>query len=1758
MGGAGVELDVVEHGQPSFGVICDASPRPLASRECLDVQFPCTDTGRRVLFSETVDLTVYDPKACLSKGAPFKAARTASRGGVVRSSRRFPRPQLEFKDGSLSNLAPLTSALACQPPHAIPILECKVANDLADVMMGREILALAQPEPSSDEAKGYALFDPEDDVRSARDTWAIPMDLMLWPSCSRKGTMSMVGSLLDSGQEVGLAPHEIPFNLLHVHLVPDGLRQPYGARVPASQLRLFSQLDPAAKDNKPVTFLMMVKGYPPVTLQGGRQWSLLDFASYAASQLDEPVRRVQLLTTSVPGIQEPQVVVTEGDANIDLAAVETVLPVDLRGFGAGVLPTALSPGMTCEDVLRAVQLLDASLQTTLSGVSTSDLFLQDAQGQVYEELPAHLLHMQWLAVRKRGDFLFVVPLLHTPEQQATTQGQMITVLYDPGVDGSQIHTMVLEAGTSSHSLEGVVGDAFEDRLDQLGRPARTSKRLTVFQPGHAPHVLWVPTPLTPSVAEAVALLSDTGLLQAGTTLVEAASDVEVWAAGCGCLYSGTVRSDLDYTCTIGDPFAVLYYLLLLYLLEGQAWYNSAYREQRDGRHLLGLRLRFPLPLVAGRCLPKDALHSKGLLKLLWPSGNMLLSLMIFCPAVTVSVLDDLLPCSDSQREAQLCFAAPNDNLRHALASFQLEALCSAKPSASLLHPAAAALLAHLPVRSPDIQVDAAMLFVDGSFEHATSTWAVAVIVYQLGQWTWAGYLADVVPADLAPTSAYEGELFGQFVAQGIVASLEVPAVVFFDNTSASLAATAQTPTCAHTALSRAAASLHFLCHVTGCPPVAQHVKSHSGHSGNELVDSIAKAVLKGRLAPRPLSDAHIVSYVLQGDFNAIWVHRAHRQQGVWPQFDEHGEAAPVVPWPQHSRFETPADWAFEGQTNSERTFRLQGKLATYNTLSATSSLQRQCLSTYMRKHGIIFAGFQVVVAVSSGLMSRPYRVATCNTSVFIFVTLAFSLSFIRPVGSNSPLLSWWGLLRDRLHSLPPNTAPILLVDANARYRSPQAGEAAEISNANAQAFDDLLQEYQLRRTPACDDHGAPHPTWRSPQGVWACLDYIAVPVLWQEGFQPLGVLPILDTHAGIDHQPVVATLKVPERPKCRINVDRMRSSEGIGVIRDALRNLPACPWHLDVDDHLSTINRHFHQCLQTHFLQPARSARKPGVSAFTMELLWAKRQCRRRHQRREHLHRRRLLALCLQAWRGTGSSPVTSRRGGSLDIRAHDRCCAEHIADMQRLCKHLRRSFRHDEAEYTRTVYQQARHDGPVHLARLLRSVLKVGRSCSYKPPRVAQGIEGPAGMETEPHAVKKLFGEHFASIEAATPCSLRDLCQSSQPAAAMRLLADGLPTPVELASAFASLKHNKASGLSSIPAEFYNACPIESAVAHLPLLYKMTTRCKCPLLWSGLLAVPLPKPNKPSHQVTGYRSIALQEPAAKAVSKSMRPALITGFQAVCLDSVGGARPDIATDYPASSVQLHLRALQRQGLSGSVVFVDGVSAFYAVRRELLFTCSLQQVSKNVVPLPRRMSLIDALQRLLQTTFRATWFTTNPPEPEVQHTSAGTIPGAPLADLLFQFCLDLVLHALSDHLEAEDIQARISHESAKPCSAAPLSWLDDLAILLQARSPERAAPDASRATTLIGQYLSIVGIQLNTQAGKTEAIIVWRGPGCQAAKRETMVNRERRFHWCCLMVQWAAFVVCLTMCTWAPSGQLMVTSILLWTTATARLGVYTRR
>ncbi|CAE7867369.1 unnamed protein product [Symbiodinium necroappetens] len=1518
-------------------------------------------------------------------------------------------------------------------------------------------------------------------------------------------------------------------------ILPERLAAPNIREIPAGQLCLFCQT--AAHHNELRRYSVFDRNRHHVVRKASVHWSLLDYIVDATSSASEETQSVQVLTLPIADLPEPQLTITP----IGLPPGVLVLPLDARSIGGPLCALPLPPGLDFQRVLEALarvapstaQLLEQALQ--LDGV-----FLQDPTGRIWETLPMDLSEVQWLKVvlepRVQQQLRWLVtlggPTTMTSTAVMTTQqvsnptetvsfvlagggtvirlapqpirlasvrqslcellfilglqgrvphrpvvsfasaaprqaaqpanriviflvypasdiGEICHILQDYSLDGSLLQEMsvdcdvvaghlISEAHRSSKhprrhvtpidalydilpdlrffsmplrvpsllqlmrdpaaglGRQEVIKDAMQRSLDtrilerrvEVGEPGHNCQAILVLGPEHPPLLLYMPSNVAPSLAEATTYLAWSGFFEPGTTFV----DPQVFAHTFP-VFVSVPKGSQRATILFPAPYTLLHWLQLNVplgtplqgfglpvrrnfelVLPARTTHGAVIRERLIGGRAsspdpegvgllqVGAQLLKQRPTGAGgddpepvgAPMPMQTTHvvaptpfgrrgvprspEVGASALAASSRPRLEPPVVPAPDPTLEcvaaqprpcarqtlTLQDLLPGHDCQQEAQLCFATPSDNLRHALAPFHLNTLCRDVLPASHLHPAAAELLAHLPPRNAELEVEAAMLFVDGSFEHAVSTWAVAVLVCQQGQWRWAGYQADAVPSALSPSSAYDGELFGQFVAHGIVASAEVPAAIFFDSTSASLVATAQASTCAHTALSRAV------------------------------------AVLKGRLAPVPLSDEHVVSYILQGDFDTIWIHRAHNRRGIWPQFDDHGDALPIVPWPQRSSVDTPAQWAFDSQAGTERLCRLKGQIATYNTLSAVSLLQRQCLSSFMRQHGILFAGFQEcrqasaspivqdgVLRLSSpspegrggcqlwadlhalpGGNMQQFSVHYRHPRLLVVLYQAGGLRIAFVVGyspdSTTPeeeRVAWWELLKARLHSLPPNTAPILLLDANARYRAAQAEEPAEVpTNANAQAFDAILQEYQLSRTPACDAKGLPYPTWRSPQGVWACLDYLAVPAIWQDGFQPLGVQPILDTHAGIDHQPVLAkisvNLLVPEPPKCRLNVDLMRSPAGVARIRETMRSLPDCPWHMDVDDHLAAINNHIHQCIHDHFLKPVKSARKPGVSAFTMELLRAKRQCRRR-------------------------------------------------------------SFKHD------------------------MKLNMVGRS--YKPPRIAQGIEG---------------------VYAG----------SGHPAAG-----------------------------------------------------------KCPLLWRGLLAVPLPKPNKPSHRVTGYRSIALQEPAAKAVSKSMRPALVTGFQAVCLDSVGGARPDVATDYPASGVQLHLRALKRQGISGSVVFVDGVSAFYAVRRELLFTDSLQTVLDRVQGLPveaevrqrfvqslkqhgalTSAKIPEAVQRLLKTTLSATWFTTDPANFVAQHTFAGTIPGAPLADLLFQFCLDLVLHALADHLEAEDIQARLFHDGAQLCSAAPLSWLDDLAILLQAKSPDRAAPDASRATALIGQYLSIVG------------------------------------------------------------------------------------
>ena len=141
---------------------------------------------------------------------------------------------------------------------------------------------------------------------------------------------------------------------------------------------------------------------------------------------------------------------------------------------------------------------------------------------------------------------------------------------------------------------------------------------------------------------------------------------------------------------------------------------------------------------------------------------------------------------------------------------------------------------------------------------------------------------------------------------------------------------------------------------------------------------------------------------------------------------------------------------------------------------------------------------------------------------------------------------------------------------------------------------------------------------------------------------------------------------------------------------------------------------------------------------------------------------------------------------------------------------------------------------------------------------------------------------------------------------------------------------------------------------------------------------------------------------------------------------------------------------------------------------------------------------------LRNAMQGTWFTTDATQACIYQTECGTTPGSPLADIAFQLALELAIRSLSEHLSAEGLAAIAGAQLAN-ASSHPTSWLDDVAVLLEALAPSALVTRVARAIVLIQQYLSTVGIQLNFQPGKSEVMLIWGGPGSQAAREKALVR-----------------------------------------------------
>ncbi|CAE7776145.1 unnamed protein product, partial [Symbiodinium necroappetens] len=184
-------------------------------------------------------------------------------------------------------------------------------------------------------------------------------------------------------------------------------------------------------------------------------------------------------------------------------------------------------------------------------------------------------------------------------------------------------------------------------------------------------------------------------------------------------------------------------------------------------------------------------------------------------------------------------------------------------------------------------------------------------------------------------------------------------------------------------------------------------------------------------------------------------------------------------------------------------------------------------------------------------------------------------------------------------------------------------------------------------------------------------------------------------------------------------------------------------------------------------------------------------------------------------------------------------------------------------------------------------------------------------------------------------------------------------------------------------------------------------------------------------------------------------------------------------------------------------------AFEAATRQLPVETDITEYF--LAALPETGALLDAgvqpgTQAFLHTFMRHTWFCTDPQSERVYHTQVGTVPGAPLADLLFQYAAHAALLTIEHFMRVEHLAASILlGDGAVPSQ--PVTWLDDVALLVEAAVPSELGSRTARAASIARQCFQLIGISTNLEPGKTEALMIFKGRGSRAAAHEVMVTQN---------------------------------------------------
>ena len=710
-----------------------------------------------------------------------------------------------------------------------------------------------------------------------------------------------------------------------------------------------------------------------------------------------------------------------------------------------------------------------------------------------------------------------------------------------------------------------------------------------------------------------------------------------------------------------------------------------------------------------------------------------------------------------------------------------------------------------------------------------------------------------------------------------------------------------------------------------------------------------------------------------------------------------------------------------------------------------------------------------------------------------------------PTVSPLPVLqAWWDELAAAIRVIPRRCCLVMCVDANARFHQigaqPETLQSAPACR-NADFLLDFTHQVGGDLAAQFDSCGNRLFSWTSPSGHRSLLDYVLFAKEWSSAACTLLTPDLQDLHSGRDHDPVLleidATIqaKTSARP-FHVECTALATPQGVQVARQALASVPQVPWEVDSTLHVDIIHRHLRDCMKSLPPAPPR-ARNPAHSQETVQLVLCKRHMQRCLATMKKRLNRHYLWVAFQTWR----QPDSIGERESAALRRTVAATTRRAQMYQEARQALTQSMLKDKAAFARRGFHQARDAGPREFAFKLRAVLRTGRR--FRAPPLVPVLRAEGEDQIGREAVLDSFARHFASPERATATDLWNLVKSRGGERPVQCLeGEKLPSLVQLAGAFAALKPGKAPGVSQLPSELFRIDPCQSALLFWPVMLKATVRDPFPMQWRGGLAVAVPKPGKASDVPQGYRSVLLLEPSAKAVQKAYRPLIHEAFLETRTPAHYGGVAKAPLTLPSACAKAHLLHLDSDRSNGGAVFIDCAAAYYSVAREVLTATPTQLNSDEWVnsraavffdanedrqafvsalrshSLPALLQGRPELAALLRGQLADTWFSGRAEAPTAMRAESGTVPGSPVADLLFGLVFQRFLWKLDACLERLGCSAFAGVVGDDLPTPSLPTWADDVSVLFETPSAAAIEPALRAIMTTVTTELRVQGLSAN--------------------------------------------------------------------------------